>query len=564
MLAFCSQYNTSKVASALAVINAGEHRRRDAVKLVSVKEMQAIERESDQNGWTYTQMMEKAGQGLADVIQSFFGYEEQQTVLGLVGSGNNGGDTLIALEALAKSGWQARAYLVRPRPAGDSLLKRLQDVGGNFTGPAEDLRLLETWLADTTVILDGVLGTGIRLPLKPEVARILDFVKNYASLGSVVAVDCPSGVDLESGEAAAETIPADLTVCMSAIKGGLLRFPAYQLAGSLEVVDIGLPAGLPAWESVQTELVDEELVRGILPKRSPDSHKGTYGTVCIAAGSLNYTGAALLCGGAAYRIGAGLVQIAVPAPLHAALAGQIPEATWILLPHEMGVIAGRAVDELTRRLDQADVLLFGPGFGTEETTAAFVRRLVAGNERKQGSNVGFVAQSAETEASAVRLPAAVIDADGLKLLARVPDWPKKLAEQAVLTPHPGEMSILTGLSVPEIQSDRLETARKYAREWGHVVILKGAVTVIAEPGGRVRVIPVATSALAHAGTGDVLAGMVAGLRAQGATAFDSAVAAAWLHAQAGLLAAETIGHEAAVLAGNIVETLPEVLSWVWQ
>ncbi len=533
------------------------------MKLVSVTEMLSIERESNQQGWTYAQMMERAGQGLADVVQSFYGYEERQTVLGLVGSGNNGGDTLIALEALARQGWQSRAYLVRPRPAEDPLLQRLAGAGGAVAGPAEDLSLLADWLAEATVVLDGVLGTGIRLPLKDEVARVLDFVRQYPDLGSVVAVDCPSGVDLDSGAVAAETIQADVTVCMAAVKEGLLRFPAFQLAGSLEVVDIGLPEGLPAWENVQTEMVDDAIVRAILPKRSPNSHKGTFGTVCVVAGSLNYTGAAMLCASSAYHIGAGLVQIAAPAPLHAALAGQIPEATWVLLPHEMGVIAERAVDELSSHLEKADVLLFGPGFGLEETTAGFVRRLVEGSESKARPVIGFIGQPAGSSGSDFRMPAAVIDADGLKLLARVPGWPKKLPKEAVLTPHPGEMAILTGISVQEIQADRLGVARKYAGEWGHVVILKGAMTVVAEPGGRAGVIPVATSALAHAGTGDVLAGMVAGLRAQGAASFEAAVAAAWLHAQAGLLAAEQIGHPAAVLAGDLIDALPEVLAWVW-
>lgn len=533
------------------------------MKLVSVAQMQAIERESNQKGWTYEQMMERAGQGLAEVVQSFFGYEERQTVLGLVGSGNNGGDTLIALAALAKEGWQARAYLVRPRPEQDPLLQRLAGAGGELAGSAADLERLAEWLDDSAVVLDGVLGTGARLPLKEDVSRVLEFVKNHPNLGSVVAVDCPSGVDLESGAAAPETIPADVTVCMAAVKEGLLRFPAFQLAGSIEVVDIGLPEGLPAWESVQAEIVDEEMVRGLLPKRSPDSHKGTFGTVLAAAGSLNYTGAALLCASSAYRIGAGLVQAAVPAPLHAALAGQIPEATWVLLPHEMGVIAERAVDELARHLEKADVLLFGPGFGLEDTTAGFVRRLIEGGGRRPAAGMGFLGKRAEDDEGAFRLPPIVVDADGLKLLARIDGWPKKLPEGAILTPHPGEMAVLTGASVQEIQADRLGMARKYAKEWGHVVVLKGALTVAADPSGRVRVIPVATSALAHAGTGDVLAGMAAGLRAQGASSFDAAAAAAWLHAQAGLLAAEQIGHPASVLAGDVIAALPEVLSWVW-
>lgn len=535
------------------------------MKLVSVAEMQSIEREANAGGWTYEMMMEKAGLGLAEIVESFYGYEEDRTVLGLVGSGNNGGDTLIALEHLARDGWQARAYLVRPRPSGDPLVQRLLHAGGELIQSEEggDAQGLDAWLADASVLVDGVLGTGIRLPLKPEVARILKRVQESQALPEVVAVDCPSGVDLETGEAAEETIPADVTVCMAAVKAGLLKFPAYRLAGTLEVVDIGLPDGLEPWERVRTETVTDEIVRAALPRRPVDGHKGTFGTVGVVAGSLSFTGAVFLCSEAAYRIGAGLVQIAAPAPLHAALAGKIPEATWVLLPHEMGAISENAVSTLANHLDKVTVLLWGPGFGLEETTAAFVRRLLDGERLKsRPRGIGFVSASSAEEPG-VSLPQMVIDADGLKLLARLENWPRKLPGTAVLTPHPGEMAILSGKTIREIQADRVGIARQYAQEWGHVVVLKGAMTVIADPTGQVRVVPVATSALAHAGTGDVLAGMIAGLRAQGAAPFDAAVAGAWIHAQTGLLAAEQLGHEASVLAGDLINALPEVLAWVW-
>jgi ADP-dependent NAD(P)H-hydrate dehydratase / NAD(P)H-hydrate epimerase len=536
------------------------------MKIVTVSEMREIEREADQQGWTYANMMESAGRGLAEVVMSLYGYEEDLNVVGLVGSGNNGGDTLIALALLAEVGWTARAYLALPRPDDDPLVEHTRAAGVELLASGDDdkFRRLDAWLDDACVLLDGVLGTGVRLPLKAPVARLLGHVRDYPALPDVVAVDCPSGIDLENGAAAPETIPAEVTVCMAAVKTGLLASPASQLAGALEVVDIGLPADLPAWQSVRRALVTEDDLSSIMPARKPDSHKGTYGTVCVTAGSLNYTGAALLCAEGAYRIGAGLVQIAAPAPLHTALAGQIPEATWVLLPHEMGVLSEGAVEILRKHLDKVTVLLFGPGFGVEDPTAAFVRRLWEGKGPRQRGGVGFIAaQPEEGQGPAPHLPPLVIDADGLKLLARVDDWPARLPAPAVLTPHPGEMSILTGLSVKEIQSDRLETAARFAAQWGHVVVLKGANTVVAEPDGQVRVIPVATSALAHGGTGDVLAGMIAGLRAQGMPAFEAAFAGAWIHAQTGLLAAEYAGHEASVLAGDLLDALPEVLSWVW-
>lgn len=539
------------------------------MKLVRVAEMQAVEREANEKGWTYAQMMEKAGLGLAEIVESFYGYEDRRVVVGLVGAGNNGGDTLIALETLASAGWQARAYIVGSRPLDDPLVPRLAAAGGAVKLANDDTRFvaLDTWLGDATVLLDGVLGTGVRLPLKPEAARVLGHVKAYDGLPDVVAVDCPSGVDLESGEAADETIPASVTVCMAAVKTGLLCFPAYSLAGTIEVVDIGLPEGIKTWEAIRLQTVTDDMVSALLPVRKPDSHKGTFGTVGVVAGSISYTGAAYLCSEAAYRIGAGLVQIAAPAPLHAALAGQIPEATWVMLPHEAGFIAESAAEELAKHLERITVLVWGPGFGMQDTTSAFVRLLVEGKlDRGKSKSIGFAPSAAPgTSGSAPGnpLPPMVIDADGLKLMARVDNWPKKLPGTAVLTPHPGEMAILTGLSVQEIQADRLGIALRYAREWGHVVVLKGAMTVIAEPGGEVRVIPIATSALAHGGTGDVLTGMIAGLRSQGLSPFAAAVAGAWIHAQSGLVAAEQVGHEASVLAGDLIEALPEVLAWVW-
>lgn len=542
------------------------------MKLVSVAEMQAIEKAADAQGWSYAQMMERAGQGLAEMVQSFYGYGEERSVLGLVGTGNNGGDTLIALAALAKDGWRARAYLIRPRP-GDSLVQRLRDAGGEAVVADDDhgFHRLDDWLAASAVLLDGILGTGFKLPMKGNAAKVLAHVKasaesaEFSEFPSVVAVDCPSGIDLDTGEAAEHVLSADLTVCMAAVKTGLLHFPAFGLAGTLEVVDIGLPETLKEWQAIRSEMVTDETVRPLMPARPQNSHKGTFGTVCVLAGSLNYTGAALLCASAALRIGAGLVQIAAPAPLHAALAGQIPEATWVLLPHELGVVSRGAVEDLLKQLGRANVLLMGPGFGQEETTAAFVRRLVESSGTKgRIRGIGFVSASDLADTSGAKpLPPMVVDADGLKLLARVPVWYKKLPEGSVLTPHPGEMAILTGTTIEEVQVDRLGLARRCAALWGHVVVLKGAMTIVASPDGRARVIPVATSALAHGGTGDVLAGMIAGLRAQGAGPFDAATAAAWLHAQTGLLAAEQIGHEASVLAGDLIDVLPEVLSWVW-
>jgi len=536
------------------------------MKLVSVAEMRAIEKEADSRGLTYAQMMENAGLGLAGVIMDTLGEEDAQPLAGLVGSGNNGGDALVALTALAQMGWEASVYLVRPRPQDDPLLQRFLAAGGMVISAEDDpgLEQLRDLLNRSGVVLDGVLGTGAELPLKPEVARVLAAVQEMQNDFAVVAVDCPSGMDCDSGEVAPETLRADLTVCMAAPKVGMLRFPAFDYLGQMDVVDIGLEPDMPAWAAVQDGVVTAEDVQAVLPERRSDAHKGTFGTAMIAAGSMNYPGAALLAAKAAYRAGAGLVRVAVPGPLQTMLAGHLPEATWVLLPHEQGVIAQDAFEVIAKNLERVTALLVGPGLGTEDPTAGFIKQMASGkpNHPARGAlGFGFGARTEEAKKDEPphALPALVLDADGLKLLAKVPDWHKLIPAPAVLTPHPGEMAQMTGLSVEEIQADRVETARRFAREWGHVVVLKGALTVIASPEGQVRLIPVASPALARAGTGDVLAGIIVGLRAQGVGAFDAACAGAWIHAHAGLAAAAWLGADASVLAGDVLDSISEIL-----
>lgn len=541
------------------------------MKLVSVSEMRAVEQEADAKGLTYHMMMENAGHNLSrEVLQLAYAQDDEEDiqVLGFVGPGNNGGDTLIALTHLAEKGWKARAYLIKRKVAGDPLVKRLEDADGEIylAEKDSDFQQLTAFLETADVVLDGVLGTGFKLPLKPDMGKVLGAAKTI--LGSIewqpliVAVDCPSGVDCDTGEVAEECIPADATVTLAAVKQGLLKLPAYDLIGELRVVDIGPLNELKSWQAVKSEVADEILAASLLPDRPTDAHKGTFGTALVVAGSVNYTGAALLAGKAAYRVGAGLVTLAVPAPLHTALAGHFPEATWLLLPHEMGSITSSAVDIVTDNLERATAILVGPGLGLDDTTKEFIANLLNSAPAKVfHARMGFVQSAgAKADRKPAALPPFVFDADGLKLLAKLPNWFKLLPAPAILTPHPGEMSVLTGLSVEKIQENRLVIAGKYAAEWGHVIVLKGAFTVIAAPDGRTTTIPVATPALAHAGTGDVLAGLITGLRAQGLEAYDAARLGAWVHAQAGLATAVIQGSTAAVLAGDVLEAVVDVLA----
>ncbi len=536
------------------------------MKLLTVTQMRAVEQEADRGGYSYAQMMERAGAGLAEILRRRYESMDRRAVVGLVGSGNNGGDTLVALEILARNGWVAAAYLVKARGEDDPYLSRLLKAGGSVVSSSDDpdRRQLLAILDSADIILDGVLGTGFQLPLKPELAEILSLAKGRIQHQIVAAVDCPSGVDCESGETAPEAIPAHVTVCMGAVKKGLVRFPAFEWVGDLETVDLGFSEKLSAWQQPADLVADRNFVSPILPARPRTAHKGTFGTAMIVAGSVNYTGAAYLSAKAAYRVGTGLVRLAVPGPLYAPLAGQLPEATWLILPHDQGVIADHAAGVLVENVEKVTALLLGPGWGLEDTTAGFLRQLLQyknkKTERPAKTGIGFVSpEREEPHGDTVKLPPLVVDADGLKLLARIPDWHSQIPEYSILTPHPGEMSVLTGLTVKEIQSDREETARRFAQKWGHVVVLKGALSVVASPDGRLGIIPVATSALARAGTGDVLAGVVVGLRAQGVPAFEAALAGCWIHARAGLAATAWSGQEVSVMAGDVLDALSEVL-----
>lgn len=538
------------------------------MKLVSVPEMLAIEKEADASGLTYERMMENAGTGLAEEIHRSFDLQMEAGILGLIGSGNNGGDTLIALEKLAAIGWKAAAYIVGKRPVDDPLISRLQSSGGEIIKHKTDPEHanLKAALQSNGFILDGILGTGITLPLRGKVSQVLQFVaEELPGLDvrpTIIAVDCPSGVDCETGDVAAQSLKADMTITMAAVKRGLLEFPACTYLGELRLVGIGLESSeheYPTWESINRIVVDANWVRESLPARPSNAHKGTFGTVMIVAGSVNYTGAALLAGKASYRSGAGLVEMAVPAPLHPALAGQFPEGIWLLLPHEMGVIAESGAEVIRGSLERISAMLLGPGLGLENETECFIEKLLSSTTPSKRSEIGFVAAVHQVDPpKKVELPPLVIDADGLKLLANLPDWHEKIESPAILTPHPGEMSVLTGSKVSKIQAQRLETAEKFAAKWGHVIVLKGANTVVAEPDGRTAVIPVANPALARAGTGDVLAGIIVALRGQGLGAFEAAVSGCWIHAQSGLKAAANLGTSTSVLAGDLVEKIPEV------
>jgi ADP-dependent NAD(P)H-hydrate dehydratase / NAD(P)H-hydrate epimerase len=520
------------------------------MKLVTVEEMRRLESEADATGVSYANMMELAGQAVAEAIAKQHDLAKA-TVLILVGKGNNGGDGLVTARALHEAGATVKVYCLQPPDEADSKVIALRE-GSVFMVDAEnDLqsRVLKHLTNSATVIVDAVFGTGVRLPLTGKAAQVLGLVKRQLEANHnegkphpyIVAVDVPSGVDSDTGAVDADTLVADLTVTFGLPKVGQYLFPAADYVGELRVAPIGWPGNLATLANPQLELAEQSRVQAALPKRGRDSHKYDFGRLLVVAGSKNYVGAAYLVGAAAARSGAGLITLAVPAPVQAMLAPQLVEATWLPLADEDGAISKEAAPQIAKGLGKVNAIAIGPGLGLAETTQAFLAALL---ESIRQSSIKHV----------------LVDADGLRLLAKLDHWPELLPKPTVLTPHPGEMQALTGLETEAIQKDRLNIARKYAKEWGHIVLLKGAYTVIAAPDGRAVIEPFATPALAKAGSGDVLSGIIGSLLAQGMEPFEAAVAGAFVHGRAGETVANELGTTVSITARDYVGALAKVFA----
>ena len=353
----------------------------------------------------------------------------------------------------------------------------------------------------------------------------------------IIALDLPSGLDADTGAVDPACLYADNTITLGFPKLGLFNFPGAERAGKVSIADIGIPPHLA--EEVTTELVTSEWARSVLPKRPPDANKGSFGRVLVVAGSINYIGAAYLACSGAIRVGAGLVTLATARSLQPILASKLTETTYLPLPESRsGVISPGAAKLIHQQIDHYDVLLIGCGLGQDPAAIRFITATILRSRQS--------------------LPPLVLDADALNTLARIPNWWQQLASNAILTPHPGEMARLAGISVSEVQSGRVGIARKLAQERHKTIVLKGAYTIIATPDGKAKISPIANPGLASAGTGDVLTGAIAGLVAQGLSLSDAAVLGVYLHGDAGERVKARLG-DAGMIATDLLPELPLVL-----
>lgn len=526
-------------------------------KIVTVAEMRRLEAAADAAGVSYAAMMERAGEAVAEAILARV-TPSATTALLLIGPGNNGGDGLVAARHIAEAGATVKIYALKPLDESDPKVAVLREKSAFIVDAENDLqsRVLKHLLGGATVIVDSLFGTGARLPLPPEAAHILRHAAARVGEGQrhplVIAVDCPSGLNCDTGELDPAALRADLTVTFGAAKVGQFKFPAADFVNELIVAPIGWPDDLAGLSDIRLELAQADSIA--LPPRRRDAHKYAFGRVLVVAGSLNYTGAAYLTGAAACRSGAGLVTMAVPESIHPILASRLIEATWLPLSGE------RAADAVRDALQNTNALIIGPGLGAEPATADFLRAVL--DPAHAPARLGFVRHAANA-ANAPAPPAqlrVLADADGLRLLAAMDGWPDLLPRPAVLTPHIGEMAALTGLSKEDIEGDRLATARRFAARWGHVVLLKGAFTVVAAPDGRTTLEPFANAALAKAGSGDVLSGLIGGLLAQGMAPYEAAVAGAFIHGRAAEIAARALGTPISLIARDLLAAVPQAFA----
>ena len=507
------------------------------IKVATVEQVRQIEAAADRGGLHYAQLMQNAGAAACQLLLERVPIDETTRALFLIGKGNNGGDGLVMARQLAQRSPAAiHLFLLEARRADDEIFRAATAAGLAWTVATDEqaAATLRALAGKADVIVDALLGIGGRPPLRAKLKQVLNSVRaaTRPSKPFVLAIDCPSGSDCDSGELDAAALPAHLTISFIAAKPGLLSFPAAAAVGELAVTQIGIADQLPELQGLATTFMQPALARSLLPARPLDGHKGTFGKAMLVAGCANYIGAVALAGEAACRSGAGLVTVATTRQLIGIVASGLREPTWLPLAALDGCIAKDAARTVVENARGYQSLLVGCGLGLHEETQAFVSSLL------------------ESE-----LPPLLLDADALNSLSRLPDFWQRLPADTIITPHIGEMARLTGRPTREIAADRWAFARQYAKRWGLVLLLKGAHTLIAAPDGRVSVIPYKTDALGTAGTGDVLAGLIAGLRAQGLGAFDSARLGAYIHALAGTIAAQTVHSSRSVIASDVLGAL---------
>ena len=509
------------------------------MKLAHTAAMRRLEAEAGAIGMDERTLMELAGYNIASLLRQKGQVVTGKRVLILAGSGNNGGDGLVAAYHLQRAGIEPFVYLTRGRTNNPNLTRALAvGIPVAIHGEGDSAQLLDHWLATADCVLDALLGTGATPPLRGSALEVLTVLPRALSPEALrVAVDIPSGINADTGEADAQAFQAHFTLATGLAKPGCFVGKGADCAGEVFVADIGIPH---EWaDPLPLQRTTASLVRGFLPARPLTAHKGSFGRVLVVAGSMRYVGAAYLSATAAARAGAGLVTLALPASIHPIVASKATECTFLPLPDEAGHLTPDALGPIKQALPRYRALLVGCGLGDDPKTYEFVRELVGELHRAADS------------------PSLVLDADGINALAGL-DLGDALPTHTILTPHAGELGRLLQQPAAAVDAERLQLAPQCAADWGVVVLAKGAPSIAAAPDGTTYINPHRNPALATAGTGDVLAGIIAGLLAQAVSPQEAAVAGAFIHGETGERMRSRLG-ASGLLASDLLGEIPLVM-----
>jgi len=508
------------------------------MRVVTAAEMREMDRKAIEDyGIPGVVLMENAGRHVVETVVHVLGDVRGKVAAVIAGKGNNGGDGFVVARHLKNMGAEVRVYLLAgvDEIKGDARvnLDVWLKMGGKISNPLrEGMELLPGELARAHVIIDALYGTGFKGAVRENVIPVVEAVNS--SPAPVIAVDIPSGLEADTGLAGGSCIRASHTVTFGLPKIGLVTGYGPEFTGRMHVADISIPAEI--LQGGEIELITGDKIKNILPRRSAVAHKGNFGHALVVGGSPGMSGAVCLAARACARTGAGLVTAAVPRGLHPAAEIKLTEVMTMPLPETVdGFLSSQAAGVINDLSAGKDVLAIGPGLGTNDETVKVVVEVL---------------REAEVPC--------VIDADGINAVARSGFRLREMQANAVITPHPGEMARLMGCSTAEVQADRPGNARRVAGESGAVVVLKGAGTVVAVPGGKAYINSTGNPGMASGGSGDVLTGIIAGLLAQGLTPENAAVAGVYLHGLAGDRVAAANGM-AGLLAGDMIEALPGVI-----
>jgi len=510
------------------------------MKVVTASQMRQIDKRcASEFGIPTIVLMENAGRAVATAALDMIKRVRASYIVVVAGKGNNGGDGFAAARHLLNMGASVEVFLVGKleEMRGDARvnMEAFRKMGGNIVEVEEEgLSNLAHSLLIADLVVDAILGTGVRGEVKGIYREAIALINRAPA--QVLSVDIPSGICADTGRVLGNAVQADCTVTFGLPKRGIVLLPGAEFAGQVLVADIGIPNVLLEDENIELEIIEGEEMGYIFPMRFSEAHKGNFGHVFILAGSQGFAGAATLATLGALRSGAGLVTLGVPRSLYGIVASKLTEAMTRSLPEtEQGSLSLKGLEEMLDFSERCDVVALGPGLSTNSETVLLVQEFIKQCPRPM-----------------------VIDADGLNALVGNPDIFNQAQSPIVITPHPGEMARLLDVGTAFVQEDRLAVAGKFAKDFNVTVVLKGARTVVAEPGGDIAINTTGNPGMASGGMGDVLTGMIASFIGQGLSGFDAARLGVYLHGLAGDIAAKKVG-QASLLATDLLEALPEAM-----